>query len=199
MTSDTMTNKVTNKKLRSRLDQIMPKIESPDFLKNQGLGNEIGFYVFDYPAESELEVREHLTFITSKLNKRDRNFTNINLLEAVINLLEEEDILEDAFHLQKTKGDEMLFKALKGPLEQNRVAEFIARKIDFENTEFILLHGLGSAWPIIRGHGLLNALHAKVDSVPTVLFYPGEYDGLTLKPFGEIDSNNYYRAFKLVP
>jgi hypothetical protein len=78
MTLDTMTNKVTNKKLRSRLDQIMPKIESPDFLKNQGLGNEIGFYVFDYPAESELEVREHLTFITSKLNKRDRNFANIN-------------------------------------------------------------------------------------------------------------------------
>ncbi|OZB36783.1 MAG: hypothetical protein B7X50_12965, partial [Alishewanella sp. 34-51-39] len=30
-------------------------------------------------------------------------------------------------------------------------------------------------------------------------FYPGEYDGTTLKPFGQIDSNNYYRAFKLVP
>jgi hypothetical protein len=58
---------------------------------------------------------------------------------------------------------------------------------------------LGSAWPIIRGHGLLNALHAKVGSVPTVLFYPGEYDGTALKPFGRIESNNYYRAFKLVP
>ncbi len=52
-------------------------------------------------------------------------------------------------------------------------------------------------WPIVRGHGLLNALHAKVGEVPTVMFYPGEYDGAALKPFGRIESNNYYRAFKL--
>ena len=84
------------------------------------------------------------------------------------------------------------------------MAEFIASKIDLNNTgesktEFIILHGLGSAWPIIRGHGLLNALHAKVGDVPTVLFYPGEWDGLTLKAFNTIEGNGYYRAFKLVP
>jgi len=199
MTSDIMTNTVTNKELRSRLDQIMPKIESPDFLKNQGLGNEIGFYVFDYPAESELEVREHLTFMTDKMKKRGKTFADINLFEIVIEILDSRKLTERAFKVQKDRGDDALFNALKGPLEQNRVAEFIAQKADLENSEFILVHGLGNAWPIIRGHGLLNALHAKVGSVPTVLFYPGEYDGLTLKPFGEIDSNNYYRAFKLVP
>jgi hypothetical protein len=199
MTSDIMTNTATNKELRSRLDQIMPKIESPDFLKNQGLGNEIGFYVFDYPAESELEVREHLTFMTDKMKKRGKTFADINLFEIVIEILNSRKLTERAFKVQKDRGDDALFNALKGPLEQNRVAEFIAQKADLENSEFILVHGLGNAWPIIRGHGLLNALHAKVGSVPTVLFYPGEYDGLTLKPFGEIDSNNYYRAFKLVP
>jgi hypothetical protein len=199
MTLDTMVNTTPNKALRRRLDQIMPKIESADFLKNQGLGNEIGFYVFDYPAESELEVREHISFMTDKMQKRGKTFANINLFEIVIEILDSRKLTERAFKVQKERGDDALFNALKGPLEQNRVAEFIAQKADLENSEFILVHGLGSAWPIIRGHGLLNALHAKVDSVPTVLFYPGEYDGLTLKPFGEIDSNNYYRAFKLVP
>jgi hypothetical protein len=199
MTLDTMVNTTPNKELRRRLDQIMPKIESADFLKNQGLGNEIGFYVFDYPAESELEVREHISFMTDKMKKRGKTFANINLFEIVIEILDSRKLTERAFKVQKERGDDALFNALKGPLEQNRVAEFIAQKADLENSEFILVHGLGSAWPIIRGHGLLNALHAKVDSVPTVLFYPGEYDGLTLKPFGEIDSNNYYRAFKLVP
>lgn len=187
------------KNLSARLDQIMPKIESEDFLKNQGLGNEIGFYVFDYPAESELEVREHLSFMTEKLTKRGRIFANINLFEAVIELLDSRKLTERAFKVQKERGDDALFNALKGPLEQNRVANFIASKIDLKRTEFILLHGLGSAWPIIRGHGLLNALHAKVGNVPTILFYPGEYDGTALKPFGRIESNNYYRAFKLVP
>ena len=193
-----------HKNLNDRLDQILPKIESEDFLKNQGLGNEIGFYVFDYPPESELTVREHLEYMTERLDKRGRNFKSINLFEAIIELLDSRKLTERAFKVQKERGDDALFNALKGPLEQNRVADFIASKIDFgscekNKTEFILLHGLGSAWPIIRGHGLLNALHAKVGNVPTVLFYPGEYDGTALKPFGRIESNNYYRAFKLVP
>lgn len=187
------------KRLHNRLDEIQPKIESEDFLKNQGLGNEIGFYVFDYPPESEIEVREHLDYMSERLTKRGRIFKSINLFEAVIELLDSRNLTERAFKVQKERGDDALFNALKGPLEQNRVAEFISSKIDLETTEFILLHGLGSAWPIIRGHGLLNALHAKVGSVPTVLFYPGEYDGTALKPFGRIESNNYYRAFKLVP
>lgn len=187
------------KRLHNRLDEIQPKIESEDFLKNQGLGNEIGFYVFDYPPESEIEVREHLDYMSERLTKRGRIFKSINLFEAVIELLDSRNLTERAFKVQKERGDDALFNALKGPLEQNRVAEFISSKIDLETTEFILLHGLGNAWPIIRGHGLLNALHAKVGSVPTVLFYPGEYDGTALKPFGRIESNNYYRAFKLVP
>jgi len=192
-------NSKQQKRLHNRLDEIQPKIESEDFLKNQGLGNEIGFYVFDYTPESEIEVREHLDYMSERLTKRGRIFKSINLFEAVIELLDSRNLTERAFRVQKERGDDALFNALKGPLEQNRVAEFISSKIDLETTEFILLHGLGSAWPIIRGHGLLNALHAKVGSVPTVLFYPGEYDGTALKPFGRIESNNYYRAFKLVP
>ena len=30
-----------------RLEQIIPKIESEPFIQNKGLGNEIGFYIFD--------------------------------------------------------------------------------------------------------------------------------------------------------
>lgn len=48
------------KALQTRLDLILERIESPKFLKNDGLGNEIGFWVFDYPAKYELLVREHL-------------------------------------------------------------------------------------------------------------------------------------------
>lgn len=187
------------KQLQNRLDLILDKLESPEFLQNLGLGNEIGFYVFDYPAEYELVVREQIQFLTDKLANRNHLFASINLFECLIELLQQRNLLDRAFKLQLERGDDALFNALKGPLEQNRVAEFIAEKAQLEHCEFILLHGLGSAWPMVRGHGLLNALHAKVGAVPTVLFYPGEYDGTALKPFGRVDSNNYYRAFKLVP
>lgn len=187
------------KQLQQRLDAILDKLESPEFLQNLGLGNEIGFYIFDYPAEHELMVREQLAFLSNKLLSRGHQFASINLFDCIIELLQQRNLLDRAFDMQLQRGDDALFNALKGPLEQNRMADFIAQKADLEHSEFILLHGLGSAWPMIRGHGLLNALHAKVGAVPTVLFYPGEYDGTTLKPFGQIDSNNYYRAFKLVP
>ena len=43
-----------------RLNKIIPKLTSPEFLKNQGLGNEIGFWIFDYPPEREMDMRSFL-------------------------------------------------------------------------------------------------------------------------------------------
>ncbi|EJG0998763.1 DUF1788 domain-containing protein [Vibrio parahaemolyticus] len=193
----------TVQQLQQRLEKVQDRLESDEFLTNKELGGEIGFYIFDYPAEHEIIVREHIDFLTKKLASRSeitgKRFANINLFEMVVELLKSRKLLDRAYKMQFEKGDDALFKALKGPLEQNRFAEFIVKQANVLECDFIILHGLGSVWPIIRGHGLLNALHAKVGNVPTVMFYPGEYDGATLKPFGRIESNNYYRAFKLVP
>ena len=193
----------TVQQLQQRLEQVQDRLESDEFLTNKELGGEIGFYIFDYPAEHEIIVREHIDFLTKKLASRSeitgKRFASINLYEMVVELLKSRKLLDRAYKMQFEKGDDALFKALKGPLEQNRFAEFIVKQANVLECDFIILHGLGSVWPIIRGHSLLNALHAKVGNVPTVMFYPGEYDGATLKPFGRIESNNYYRAFKLVP
>ncbi|HHY0411960.1 TPA: DUF1788 domain-containing protein [Vibrio parahaemolyticus] len=193
----------TVQQLQQRLEKVQDRLESDEFLTNKELGGEIGFYIFDYPAEHEIIVREHIDFLTKKLASRSeitgKRFASINLYEMVVELLKSRKLLDRAYKMQFEKGDDALFKALKGPLEQNRFAEFIVKQANVLECDFIILHGLGSVWPIIRGHGLLNALHAKVGNVPTVMFYPGEYDGATLKPIGRIESNNYYRAFKLVP
>ncbi len=193
----------TLQQLQQRLEQVQDKLESDEFLTNKELGGEIGFYIFDYAAEHELAVRTYLAQLTTKLKSRreikDKRFASINLFEMVVELLKERKLLDRAYSMQLAKDDEALFKALKGPLEQNRLAQFIVEHANIKQCDFIILHGLGSVWPIVRGHGLLNALHAKVGNVPTVMFYPGEYDGSALKPFGKIESNNYYRAFKLVP
>ena len=62
----------------------------------------------------------------------------------------------------------------------------------------VFLTGVGKCHPIIASHNILNNLHQVLDSVPVVLFYPGEYSGQDLKLFGTMDSHNYYRAFRLV-
>lgn len=60
--------------LQSRLDLILERIENPRFLNNAGLGNEIGFWIFDYPAKYELVVRDYLTHLTEKLTKHEHQF-----------------------------------------------------------------------------------------------------------------------------
>jgi hypothetical protein len=103
--------------LKERLNKILNRITSTELLTNSGLGNEIGFYIFDYPPEAELEVRNHVSFVIEKARKLkpDLRIAHINLFQLMIEYLEERNLLNRALNLQREKGDEALFKALKGP------------------------------------------------------------------------------------
>ena len=39
--------------INQRLDALLPKLQDARLLSNRGIGNEIGFYIFDYDAEYE--------------------------------------------------------------------------------------------------------------------------------------------------
>ncbi len=45
--------------LNERLNKILPRITSDEFLSGSGIGNEIAFYIFDYAPEDELKVRDY--------------------------------------------------------------------------------------------------------------------------------------------
>ena len=51
------------KDINKRLSEIKYKITDKSFRENKGLGNEIGFYIFDYNPEYELLVRDRVKFI----------------------------------------------------------------------------------------------------------------------------------------
>ena len=59
-----------NELLTDRLNQILPKITSEAFLRSEGLGNEIAFYIFDYLPKDELKVREHIRFLLTHIPQR---------------------------------------------------------------------------------------------------------------------------------
>lgn len=193
----------TQQELAERLDAIRERLDNDDFLNNRGLGNEIGFYIFDYPPQFELMVRDYLALLVGRMAKLGRRFVHLNLFDEMLVMLQERKLLDKAFELEKKKGIDELAKALKGPLEQGRVAQHLVKKMDPSAQEFVLLSGLGQCWPLLRGHSLLNALHAHMGETPLVLFYPGRYNGLELYPFdldtAEVAPANYYRAFQLVP
>lgn len=161
------------KALQSRLDLILERIENPRFLNNDGLGNEIGFWIFDYPAKQELVVRDYLTHLIDKLEKHGHTFVTINIYEILVEMLASRGLLERTFSREQQTGVEAVRKTLSGPLSQKKIAEFIADKIKPESLDFVLLTGLGNAWPLVRGHELLSALQDVMGKTPLVLFYPG--------------------------
>jgi len=185
--------------LLNRWKQVQGRLLSDELLNNKGLGNEIGFYIFDYEPEFELDIRDALETLIPVLNKerKDLKIEHINLFSFIIEYLEERKLLDRAIDMQKKKGDPALLKALDGPLR----AEKIANRIQpiAEKANLVLLSGVGSVWPILRTHTLLNALHSAMGQIPLVMFYPGKYDGQQLILLNKLPSKHYYRAFQLVP
>ena len=190
-----------NQQLQDRLNQIPEKILTEEFLKSQGLGNEIGFWIFDYAPEDELQVREYLRFLQGFLARKHSQLkvAHINLLQAMREYLDQRSFTEKAIQMQQTKGDLALLKALSGPLHMDKFAPFLMEHSDADQHDVVLISGVGSVWPVLRAHNLLNKLHALLGHKPLVLFYPGHYSGQSLALFDRVPSNNYYRAFKLVP
>ncbi|MCP5213001.1 MAG: DUF1788 domain-containing protein [Hahellaceae bacterium] len=195
-----------NQQLQDRLNQIPEKILRNDFLEGKGLGGDINFWVFDYAPDAELQVREYLEFLKGMLTKKHSHLKlcHINLLQCLHDYLQERGFVDKAISMQKQKGNEALMKALSGPLHMDKFAPYIVNKL-FDSgdkaceCDLILVSGVGSVWPLLRAHDLLNSLHSLLGHKPLVLFYPGHYSGQTLQLFNKIPSNNYYRAFTLIP
>lgn len=186
----------------NRLDKILPRLQEKSFRENKGLGNEIGFHIFDYDPSDEFIVREHIKFLKNKINTEGTGLyiKEFDLYEIMLEILESKNYLIKTFGMEEEKGSEYSINAIKKTLrltqKNDLVVEYIRSRIEEGN--IIFLTGVGKVWPIIRSHTVLNTLHSVVEDVPLIMFFPGVYDGLELKLFDEIKDDNYYRAFKLI-
>ena len=186
----------------NRLNQILPRLTSRDFLDSKGLGNEIGFWIFDYPPERELEVRSFLAeTVLPALTKQvpALRADTIDLLQFVTGLLEERNLLDKAMDMQLSKGDDSALAALRSVLKEDKIAQKIATQHDIANLDLLILTGVGAVYPMLRTHTLLSALHPIMGNTPLLMFFPGRYDGHSLRLFNTLAEDHYYRAFRLVP
>ncbi|NLD05815.1 MAG: DUF1788 domain-containing protein [Synergistaceae bacterium] len=188
--------------IEHRLNAVEEIIKKPSFRENKGLSNEVGYYVFDYPADQELAVRDRIKKIAKKHEKGTYGFKLVifDLYEVIISMLEEKKFLEKCFDFEKTKGFSHITKSIESAFrfsgEKNLLVEYI--KENTPDSSVVFLTGIGKCYPILRSHNILNNLHQVMDKVPVVMFYPGKYDGQELILFSELKDHNYYRAFRLV-
>jgi hypothetical protein len=188
--------------LEERLNQILPRVTSRDFLDSKGLGNEIGFWIFDYPPDREMDVRDFLSgTVVPALGKQSPAIrcAVVDLLTLVTELLEERKLLDKAIAMQQAKGNDGALAALRSVLKEDKLAQKIATQHDIHSLDLLVLTGVGAVYPILRTHTLLSALHPIMGSTPLLMFFPGRYDGHSLRLFNTLAEDHYYRAFRLVP
>lgn len=190
------------REIEERLDELEFKIQRPSFRKNNGLGNEVGYYIFDYHAKDERTVRDRISYIEKKSNRSLDEFKIIvfDLYDIAIEILKGKNYLEKCFALEKKKGITKVSTAISNLIRLDSTDGLIVRYIKERIPEkaIVFLTGIGKCYPFIRSHKVLNNLHQVVDRVPVVMFYPGQYNLQDLWLFGEIKDGNYYRAFRLV-
>lgn len=187
---------------KERLDKIWDRISDEDFLANRGVANEVRYYVFDYEPWDELMIRDRIKALKKKNNPETDKFQIIeyDLYEMVIQILEEKGYLDKCVLFEEQKGMEYLYTAVTKMLRLTNDDNLIVNRI-LENTPkdaVVFLTGVGTVFPFVRSHNILNNLHQVLDCVPVVMFYPGIWNGQSLNLFGTIADGNYYRAFPLI-
>jgi hypothetical protein len=184
--------------LNKRLDKIIPKIKEDKFIQGKGLGNEISFYVFDYEPEHELVVREYISHIKKEFNHEgsNRKLLEFDLYKMLIEIAKEKRIFERIPQMEEKQGKDALFQAMANFAKPDIFLHKIKEQLN--GHDVVLITGVGKVYPFVRSHNILNNLQEVLDKVPVIMFFPGQYDGLSLRLFNRFKDDNYYRAFRLV-
>ena len=194
--------------IKVRIEHLKEKMDDSKFQHNEGLSNEVGYYVFDYPADQELYMRKQIGKIQESPLAARVNLKVFDIYDIMMHLLKDQEkytgsdpipILED---IEKNQGFDVLIEQINNILEMsennNLIVGYIKERIpEGDGHCIVFLTGLGKVYPIIRAHKILNTMHQVLDNNPVVMFYPGNYDEMSLRAFGEIKDQNYYRAFRI--
>lgn len=185
----------------ARLDEALRILRSDSFANRRGVSNELGFFVFDYPPEDELLVRDELhDRFLRRLQEPGSPVRPVlvDLYDEVLGLLKDRGILDKIGPMEEREGFPTVLERLqRGVLKPENIVQRILARISPGDT-LLILAGAGRAYPLLRSHTILNNLHDPLAKMTVLLMFPGVYDQKELKLFGRLKDDNYYRAFRLV-
>ena len=189
---------------RERFDHLVSLLSSQRFLKREGLGNEVPFFVCPFAPTEAIEFAEVVSQLKRQLSQSGIRILDINLYDLAIEMLSKDGdlewILESEPGLEKVK----LLSNLRGILDTERhlIPAIEQRMKDAAGFQILFLTGIGEVFPYIRSHNVLNNLQRIAKEQPTVMFFPGTYShslekGASLELFGRLRDDKYYRAYNV--
>ena len=183
---------------------VLAVLSSDRFLRMEGLGNEVPFFIWPYPPEQELEVQLANSRIVDRLRTtRGLSVLVVDLFELAVELLEGRggNMLERLEQIEPTRSRSAFRRDLQRMLDpEQHIVPAIERRIEAEaGVDLLVLTGIGRVFPFIRSHNVLNNLQVAVPDFPVLMLFPGEYSqtaslGSSLVLFNLVTDDQYYRA-----
>lgn len=189
---------------RERAEHLYRVITSEQFLTKQGLGNEVPFFIYPFPAEEGLSIVDDRKDLVSRVGHSGVRVLDLSLYDIALEILEERDILEQVLEIEADSEKSEIKELLQGVLDpETHLIPRIGAAIEEKPHDVIFLSGVGEVYPFIRSHNVLNNLQSTAKVAPTVLFFPGSYThalatGASLDLFGLLHDDKYYRAFNIL-
>jgi hypothetical protein len=188
---------------QERLEHLYRVISGQRFLKKQGLGNEVPFFICPFKPEEAVQMERLRGQLVNRLGKEGMTILEIDLYDLAIEILQDREIWEQILELEETVPKEELKELLQGVLDpETNLVPAIAAKLAKTDFEVLFLAGVGEVFPYLRSHNVLNNLQSTAKDRPTVMFFPGAYthsleSGASLDLFGRLRDDKYYRAFNI--
>jgi hypothetical protein len=189
--------------MQNRFQHLFSVIFSQRFLKKQGLGNEVPFFICPFKPEESVEMERLQRQLVNRLEHAGVRVLEINLYDLSIEILKDRGIWDQILAMEETVTKDQLKELLQGVLDpEGHLVPAIASKLSSTEFDVLFLSGVGEVFPYIRSHNVLNNLQSTAKEKPTVLFFPGSYThsletGASLDLFGRLHDDKYYRAFNI--
>lgn len=189
--------------IQERFQHLLALICSQRFLKLQGLGNEVPFFICPYRQEESVEMGRTQRQLINRLAQNGVRVLEVNLYDTSVDLLRRRGIWDQVLEIESTVSKEEILELLQGTLDpEAHLIPEITSMMSQGAFDVMFITGVGEVFPYIRSHNVLNNLQSTAKDKPTVMFFPGAYthsleQGASLDLFGRLHDDKYYRAFNV--
>ncbi|MEV8035151.1 DUF1788 domain-containing protein [Streptomyces sp. NPDC086182] len=191
---------MTDRTLPEQEKHLFDVLSSDRFLRMEGLGNEVPFFIQWYPSDWARGMDDARKRVSNRLSAQGITVREINLYDLSIDLLKDRGVWEQVLSVEPELGKDEFRELLQNMLDpQQHLAPAVGERIADGGFDILFLTGIGELFPYIRSHNVLNNLQSVVVVKPMLMFFPGKYAqsetlGSSLVLFGLLQDDQYYRA-----
>lgn len=185
--------------IAQRLDAARERFQDDDFLHNRGLGNEAALHIFQYEPKDEMIMRAFVNDLVRDFDGQDKpcHIIRFDLYDILLDICRERRILDRIPEIEQKRGSDFINGQIKNVAKPEAFIQHMQYG-EHHAGDVLVLTGVGRVYPYMRSHNILNNIQHIFEDIPVVMFYPGRYDGQSLRLFDLFMDDHYYRAFNLI-